>query len=376
MNIERFHAIAKAILEDLQSFNYQVKLAELLQHLKNKASQPAQPSFAQAVDQALIELRDRLPKLSSNRFSQTWLQHMHEHSLNLFIGNELLREVEDILRENALTPSVSDSQLTRIVQQLSDGVQSLRNFIGAMERFCIGAEDVDAGTAELGVLIPRKAVKNDVHTFGKELTRLSKLVGAFQEVSTGSRAELRIRSVSSSDLSIFFLIDPVTAKLWLDALNALLDAFKSIQDIRKSIHDLKANGVPEAATAALEEHANSRMEATVLKVVDEVLDGGGRVVKRKTELRVELRSALSDIALRLDNGFNFEVRAKPDDQKVEDEDAQGAAENAALKAVQAGSSQLRFLKLDGNPILKLPSATADEDSSASKGDEAPKKSKK
>ncbi|MEQ1752845.1 MAG: hypothetical protein ABL973_01785 [Micropepsaceae bacterium] len=372
MNIERFNAIARAILADLGSFNSNVKVAELLQHLRQRIAEPGSASVVKTFDQALIEMRERLPKLESNMFSPTWAQHMREHSLDLFIGADLLDRVEGALGQMSLTPSVAEKELGIISQHLSDQVTALQNFVAAMDRFKVSSELLAPGTAELGVLIPRIAVSNDVNTFGKELIRISQLVGVFQEIATGSRAELKIDSVSSSDLSIFFTVDPVTAKLWLDALNGILDTFKNIIDIRTTIQDLRSKGVPDQAIEGLEKHANEQMEAKISKTVDETLNAQGIVTRRRTELVMELKMALNGIAVKLDNGFNFEVRSEPFEAVSADDEDQ-AARQAALKAVKAGAGKLRFVRITGQPILKLaaPAANDEVDAATEKAEGKP-----
>jgi hypothetical protein len=63
----------------------------------------------------------------------------------------------------------------------------------------------------MGVLVPRSAVHNGLSEFGKELIVVRKIVRVFQELATGTREDPKINSISSSDLSVFFQLDPETA---------------------------------------------------------------------------------------------------------------------------------------------------------------------
>ncbi len=48
---------------------------------------------------------------------------------------------------------------------------------------------------EVGVIIPRKYVENNLKNFGQELVELEKTLIVFSELSTGSREALKIRTI-------------------------------------------------------------------------------------------------------------------------------------------------------------------------------------
>lgn len=73
---------------------------------------------------------------------------------------------------------------------------------------------------------------------------------------------------------------------------------------------------------------------------------------RKNELTKSVRISLNKIANRIDNGFNIEVRAAPATKP--DEIENNPILLKAIETIQAATSNMQFLKLEGNPILRLP----------------------
>jgi hypothetical protein len=77
---------------------------------------------------------------------------------------------------------------------------------------------------------------------------------------------------------------------------------------------------------------------------------------RRNELAVELRLAMDRIANRIDRGYNIEIRVAP----IQEQKQEGTEEDKAkdireqIKLIQEAGKTLRFLKLQGEPILSLP----------------------
>ena len=100
------------------------------------------------------------------------------------------------------------------------------------------------------------------------------------------------------------------------------------------------------------------MDVGIDKLVNDLLsEFKGKVdTGRKNELSVELKYSLKKIANRIDRGFNIEVRMEEPIQPA-DADAHVTADVKALvqshETIRAASETLQFLKLEGEPILRL-----------------------
>ena len=74
---------------------------------------------------------------------------------------------------------------------------------------------------------------------------------------------------------------------------------------------------------------------------------------RKNELTNAVRISLNKVANRIDQGFNIEVRVAPT-PKSEDEEKENKELQKAIAAIQAATANMQFMKLEGQPILRLP----------------------
>src|SRR6185437_1905865 len=201
----------------------------------------------------------------------------------------------------------------------------------------------------------------------KELTFI---LNTFSEVATGHADELHIKTISSSDLLVYVTTYPFHAACLATAIERLVALNKSLLEIRKLQVDLRRQGVPDGAVKGIEEHANTHMEKGIDKLSVEIVgefynrnDDG-----RKNELTTAVKFSLNNIANRIDQGYNIEVRCAPlAEEKPENEEVK-----KALAVVQKASANMQFLKLEGDPILKLPESKKGKETTKSDDKEAGK----
>ena len=134
------------------------------------------------------------------------------------------------------------------------------DLISGFEGLNIGADDIEPGECEIGVLVPRDYVKNLLNDFGEELIELNKILSVFAELSTGSRAGFEIREISSSDLSVFLDLAPAVGACLAVSIERIVALYKKLLEIRKLHNELKEQGVPKSSLKGVEEHANAVME--------------------------------------------------------------------------------------------------------------------
>ena len=173
MNIERLHAIAVAILDDLDKTKADTNLQQIIEALNNQINQPQEPGFQQQVSQHLQTLYTSLSSAPSNEFSPAWKQTLQELGVYDILGNRLAVQLQQIFERNQITPSLALDELQKIHSQLSNYKNSLDQIISAFKSLKIGAEELELGECELGILIPRFAVNNKLGEFGKDHFRLT-----------------------------------------------------------------------------------------------------------------------------------------------------------------------------------------------------------
>ncbi len=358
MNTERLHAIAIAVLADINSTNTESTLQQLVKALQNQINRPQEPAFQQQVSEHLKTLYASLENAPSNDFSPTWKQALKELGIHELLGNNLRNQIQKIFERNQITPSVALEELQSLHEQLATRKTSLEQIVASFKQLEIGAEELEPGQCEVGILVPRLAINNRLSEFANDLGELNEIFGSFSELTTGTRPGFEIRSISSSDLNVFLGMHPVVVAGIAVAVERVVALYKQILEIRKLHGELKNQGVPNKELKGVLNHANNMMKEEIEKLIPELLDKyyDNKDKARRNELTTELRFSLNKIAKRIDKGYSVEVRVQPLSEK---EQAAGKGEQASkdaehIQVILAASKNLEFLRLEGEPILTLP----------------------
>lgn len=365
MNAERLHAIVAALQSDLARTTAVSQLNQLISALANQVSQPNQPQYQQQTSQLYTELLKWLKEADSNNFSPTWKQALEELGASTLLGNDLAKQIEDIFSRNQITPSVAQQELQLLANQLQALSSAIDQLIAGFKSLNVGKEDLAPGDCELGVLVPRAFVDNRLDRFADELEELDRVFGVFAELSTGSRPSFQIKTISSTDLSVFLEVGAIVGACVATAVERIIALYKNLLEVRKLQGELVKQGVDKKNLKGLEDHAGAIMDTGIDRLVEELLaeykdkgDSG-----RKSELSIELKFALKKVANRIDRGFNIEVRMEEPTMPAEADEEADAKVKALAKSherIQAASESLQFLKLDGDPILRLAESKEDK----------------
>lgn len=361
MNVDRLHSIAKAVSAEIQGIDLAGKMAALQSALTNQANSPQEPSYQQTVATSRQALVDVLAIAPSDSYTPTWRQAMEELGFDNLLGAELLGRIDEIFNRNQITTSVARDEITQLTTDLQELVNALQSMLESFAYFKISTEDLEPGEAEVGVLIPRPAVKEELPELGEEFQELQKILSPFLELAEGSRPPLKVRTISSSDYTVYVAMAPGAALSLATALDRILDVYKKILDIRASHQQLADQGVPPEVLAPLKDHANKRMADETERLASEMVDASAAVADsgRANELKIEVRLSLNALANRIDHGYNLDVRAQPEPEpEPSDEETESAAEGwanrEALRRINNLAPNLAFVNRTGKPILSLP----------------------
>jgi hypothetical protein len=358
MNAERLHAIASAMQADISKSAVLSNLQQLISMLSNQVSQPNQPEYQQQTSQILLSLVEGSRTAAVNQFSPTWQQALQEIGAWQFLGNTLALRVQEIFARNQITPSVAQQELEALLRELEAISRAFDQMLASFRTLRIGKEDLAPGECELGVLVPRAFVDNRLDRFAEELEEVDKVFGVFAELSTGSRPSFPIKTISSTDLSVFLEVGAVVGACVATAVERIIALYKTLLEVRKLQGELVKEGVDKKNLEGLETHANGIMDVGIDKLVKDLMSEfeGEIEAGRKNEISIELKYSLKKIANRIDRGFNIEVRMEEPLQAA-DADENATAEVQALsrshERIREASETLQFLKLDGEPILRL-----------------------
>lgn len=357
MNVERLHQIADAVFKELQAPNLENLLQQITTHLQNQISQPNQPKHQEELSKILAQVYEALDKASSNDFPPTWNQVIDEIGGDGLLGQKLKNTIEEIFSRNQITLTVALDEIQKIHGQVQKFHQGVAQTTTGLSNLNIGADELEPGECEVGIIIPRACVKNQLDIFGKEILNINNILGVFAEVATGSRPSFEIRVLSSSELTIFLDAVSPTAACIAFAAERMVKFYKSLLEVRKLRKELEEKGVSEDNLKGINKHADETMKKGIEETIDELLqnfytreDGG-----RRNELKIELRGALNKIANRIDKGYNIEVRIEPIGKAQEDDSEENLQQkNKHIEIIESAKKELQFFKQEGKPILSLP----------------------
>lgn len=358
MNAERLHAIAIEVNDDLTSPNIQNTLQSLVTTLQRQINEPQNAAYQTQISSYLKTLYDSLAKSKTNDFSPAWKQAIKELGLGDLLGTPLSNRIKGIFERNQITLATAQQEIQAINKEFISAKTALEQTISSFKTLKIGAEELNPGQCEIGILVPRKAIDDKLGNFASDLEEINQNFGVFSELTTGSRPGFNIRSISSSDLTVFLGAIPVVAAGMVLAIERILALYKNILEIKKLHGELKKQGVPQKALKEVSNHANGIMQKGIEQLVKELIDKYYKKDDdgRKHELSNELTLSLNNIAKRYDNGYSIEVRVAPLIKESENSKKDDASHKDAsyIKEIMAASKNIEFIKLEGDPILTLP----------------------
>src|SRR5262245_7736471 len=128
--------------------------------------------------------------------------------LDSLMASAIREHLRVIFAQNQITPAVAADEVRTMQREVERLATDLDQVLAVLARFRIGAEQLNPGEAEVGVLIPRSAVDNELSQLGRELLEVQQIIAPFQELATGSHDGIEVAAISSSDFGLFLSIDP------------------------------------------------------------------------------------------------------------------------------------------------------------------------
>lgn len=351
MNVEKLNSLAYDIVEENKTLQYVAKFQNVIDTLQNVITQPQQPQHQTNLSDQLTALKEALAKSLVNDLSPAWYQVLVELEVDDILGNNLYQRIEKILSQNQIIPTKAKQELDTYFSKLDTKMTGFTNVVTGLETLEIGYDELDEGECEIGVLIPRDYIKNDLGKFGEEIKELTFIFNNYSELITGKKESFQIRNLSTSDPLITVATITAIAAGVAKTVGWLIDNYKKLLEIKKLKAELKKQGLSEENLQGISDHSNGFMEKAIEEIIAKIAKeyNGNGDKNRKNELLNGVRISLNKIANRIDRGFNFEVRIEP--IKSEEEDKK---ETKEIKEIKAASKNLQFMKLSGQPILRLP----------------------
>ena len=365
MNTEKLYSICEVIHRDFTENKPIEYLNQIVKALQNVVNNPSDSNQQNNIATQRRNLQNALNKSYANDLSPAWRQMLKEIGGSEFVGKELLTRIDNIFGRNQITPAAALQEMKELQQQVSKFQAGVNSIIQGFDDLGLKKDELEENHSEIGFLIPRDFIDNDLKTLGNEIHEISFILNHIREFVTGEKESFKIKSLSSSDPFITITTETV---LWVyvfaRAVDWLLSEYKKLLDIRKLHNELKEKGLSKGSLKGIEEHADELMEKAVDKIVIEIDKEhyGGNDPQRRNELKNGLRIGFNKLVNRFDKGYNVEIRiSEPDVPEKEEEQKKADKDKLKLyEEIHDLTKKIEFMKVEGESILSLPEGDKDK----------------
>jgi hypothetical protein len=367
MRAETVAEIVADIIADFMELAVQKRINRLISALENQSSSPT-PENQIAVKNAKDEILENFVKSRFTNYPIGLQITLDEMGLLGYLPDDFRDAIADAFEGNELTPAGVLEEIRAVKEKADKLWTTSEQFMEAAGFFEIEPDSPnEEEDFEFSISIPRSAVNNELDNFGRELVKIDKLMGVFCELGSGSRSDFKIKSISSSELTVILESAPAVAVLIVTALERLTKIYERILNILKLHKELEATKAPESVIREMQKFITKTLKDEIQDAAKEVEGDLLKKVEatRRNELRTELRIALDELASRFDRGYIFDVRG-PEPTEVDSEGESAPDQNAHSPAwnrriVAEKRELLRHFKVEDKPVLGLPKPSNDEE---------------
>ena len=294
MNTTKLHVLATSLKAELNRTNIVPLLQKAVQALENQVKQPQQANHQQQLSNTLAKIYNQLGSSPVDAYSPAWRSAMEDIGVLDEFGEKLTRRLEAIFESNKVTPQTALEDLVKVHEAISETQNNLGELINGLEYFGVGEDALEEDECEVGVIVPRGYVDDNLRQFGQELVYLEKTLLVFSELVTGERTPLQIRNISSSHLSVFLNYAPEIGVCIALAIERIVALYKQLLEIKKLKSELSKNEVPDDKLSGIDDYAGEMVKPKLEELAQELIAEYGDHItdSRKNEISIELRHSL------------------------------------------------------------------------------------
>jgi len=349
MNIDKLYTIANIILNDFSEKGISSHLQNIVTQLQNTINQPQQPSHQQELSKSKTNLYNGLKKADSNKFNIIDLAATEELGILDYIGESLLKRVDEVFSRNEITPSIALEELTKINETVTGNIQALTKITQGFSE--LNLDDIlETDNFNLVIMIPRELMDNNLSGFAERMESLNTNLLVFSEISTGTRGSFEIDSLSTTDPTIALTMAWETGMLLLDVLSRVAAIYGAYCLLKQQRQEFIACGAPEDKLSDLTEWIGEQIKEKVNEEIPPLVDK--YYVKedkgRKNELKTEARRKALRMIENIDNGYTFDIK-KPDDPREDDPEVIASVEET-IKQLNNNSKLIEQTRITSVPL--------------------------
>ncbi len=209
----------------------------------------------------------------------------------------------------------------------------------------------------------RDQVENNLSNLGRELVEFEKNLSVFSEIATGSRAPIQVKTIASSDFSIFLDSVPAIGALIAVTVERIIALYKQSLEIKKLKLELDKHKFPDEISRLIDQHISSIVSKEAEKIAAELMEKHAARIDegRKNELLTELRHSVEKLADKIDKGFQIEVRVAELDNAKKENGGELTEQEIAINQITESAKKISYPISSEEPVLSLPEQKDDKE---------------
>lgn len=355
MNAQRLRDVLFRLRDQLSAAQVDSRLADLETALQNQVGNPNQPSFQSNVFQAVEQLRTALRDAHNEPSTTLWSEALKEVGLERLLPAAIFERARAAVENSNVWPAVALEQVRELRRDLTESQNRITQSIDDLTWLRISEAAIPPDKAEVGVLIPRSAVGNNLDKFGDEARDLNNLFNAISLAVTGQADDIQIDSIGSTDFSLFVWMNPLTVKVFASAVREIFATYKDwieIQDLRDDHRFKKA--LRKKTLEAIEADMRTNVGKQINIIATEIMKNSPLDENTQNDAGNRLRNALKEILDRYTKGYLFDARAS---KEAESSDDPTVSETA--KAINEIGRAIERINIPSEKLLELPPGDGD-----------------
>ncbi|MCW5201003.1 hypothetical protein VU07_04285, partial [Desulfobulbus sp. F4] len=295
-------------------------------------------------------------KINRQPFLLQGLKEMYiSDCFGLNLKNKILSSIEKTINHSEF----NTEELKEIIQEINRAEKTLSGILSGLS-FYENRKENASNCCEIILTIPRQQVQENLKNLGQELVSFEKNLSVFFEIATGLREPVRVKTIASSEFSIFLKSAPAIGACIALAVERIIALYKQSLEIKKIKLELEKHKVPDTISALLDNHINSIVSAAAEKIAAELMEKHAARIEanRKNELLIELRHSIENLAEKIDKGFQIEVSVAELGEEKKENIGQLTADEIARKQIAESAKKISYPIASGEPIPALPEKEA------------------
>lgn len=307
MLANRMIKIAEDIQEDFSQFNIIALLAEAAALSEQRPNLNPQ-QYRQQIAVVRQKADEIIKKTKFRNYPPDLLDTINESNLRSLLPATVAQLLVDGFPETK-DAAISSAELHMFRNEATTALGQINGFLAFAQRLKLQSFDVPLELVALDLKFPRPMFENKLRQFSLKLQNFNEFIKSATELGTGSRGEIELLYLSTTEPLISFIINGGAAWAVLAFYKMLLEVAEKHLSIYLAIKQLKDAGISPEEIAPISERTKQLMQVEITKGIEAAIARIEPKVdnSRQNEIKVQITKQAIEISTDIANGARIQV---------------------------------------------------------------------